>query len=211
MKYKHILYSLAILIFLTAGAVALNHYMSFGKSSLVTYNINQNPEYFNKFTTSNITEQMMDNPEYFDLFTTSDTGLGVGMGGSGGFTCSIGSISNLAFGNYDPFSSSTATGTTTFTISCSGCTTCAVTITISAGGGGSFDPWRNMSGTDVAGLDYNIYKDSSRTQIWGDTSSYDLNYNNGTSHIYTIYGKINPLQNIEPGAYSDSVTVTTNW
>ena len=80
-----------------------------------------------------------------------------------------------------------------------------------SGGGGSFNPRRLTSGGN--GLNYNMYLDPSRTQVFGDGSA-------GTSKvagscaatcIVTIYGRIFGGQSVPGGSYQDSILVTLEF
>src|SRR5262245_12966363 len=67
-------------------------------------------------------------------------------------------------------------------------------------------------------MNYNLYRDAGRTQIWGQTSGVDTvtlntgNISNGGSNdvTFTIFGRIPALQNVAAGAYSDSVQMTVS-
>jgi spore coat protein U-like protein len=67
-------------------------------------------------------------------------------------------------------------------------------------------------------LNYNVYLDSGRISVWGnttgvDTASRTINVpNRGTaSATFTFYGRIFALQNVTPGTYSDSLLVTVDY
>lgn len=67
-------------------------------------------------------------------------------------------------------------------------------------------------------LTYNLYRDGGRTAVWGFTSGLDTSVqtipnvpNKGSATItFTVYGRINTLQDVAPGTYADSVQVTVN-
>jgi spore coat protein U-like protein len=67
-------------------------------------------------------------------------------------------------------------------------------------------------------LRYNLYRDSGRSAVWGSTSGLDTSVqtipnvpNKGSATItFTIYGRINTLQDVSPGTYSDALQVTVN-
>jgi spore coat protein U-like protein len=67
-------------------------------------------------------------------------------------------------------------------------------------------------------LNYNVYLDSGRISVWGNTTGVDtastaLNVpNRGTaSATFTFYGRVFALQNVTPGAYGDSLLITVNY
>lgn len=118
---------------------------------------------------------------------------------------------NLAFGNYNPMNGSTATTSATFTVTCLLSTT--VTITFSTGQSGTYFP-RYMKAGGADQLDYNIYGDAAHTEVIG-------NGTNGTYYYYgtvgsaggyaPYYGLAPASQNVSPGSYSDTITVTVTY
>ena len=75
---------------------------------------------------------------------------------------------------------------------------------------------RGAVGGDL--LDYNFYRDAARVQVWGDTLG--VNTLAQTQHIpnnttlpysFTIFGRINALQDVGSGSYSDTVVLTINF
>ena len=77
---------------------------------------------------------------------------------------------------------------------------------------GSTRQMANTSNSALEKIGYKLYKDSARTQEWGDT----LNVNTlnatgtGASQTYTVYGRITSL-NGRPANYSDTVTVVVTY
>ncbi|MGH8283885.1 MAG: spore coat protein U domain-containing protein [Gammaproteobacteria bacterium] len=78
--------------------------------------------------------------------------------------CSFNSAQNLAFGNYDPLSSTGDATSATFTVSCTKNTT--VTLTFSTGNSGTYTT-RFMTTTSTDQLNYNIYGDAAHTEVIG--------------------------------------------
>jgi spore coat protein U-like protein len=124
--------------------------------------------------------------------------------------CSV-STTSIDFGNYDVFSSAPTTGTGSITISCNSGTDVRIAIGASSNSGGFFP--RTMDHSLLSDtLDYNIYKDLDMHQVWGDGT-------HGTATAYftkvkknlppiTVYGKIEPLQNVSTGDYGEHLFVT---
>jgi len=110
----------------------------------------------------------------------------------------------LNFPAYDVYNATATDTSTTVAYSCPPPATPAVDI--SAGGGGSFNP-RLMS-NGVSKLAYNVYVDSTRTQIWGATPI-AVPAGNGLS--VTVYGRIFAQQDVAVGTYTDSLVVTFNF
>lgn len=83
----------------------------------------------------------------------------------------------------------------------------------------NFSGERRMSDGAGSFRSYLLYKDAVRTQLWGD-SDFDGTYMNGSSvaggatanvdQVHTVYGT-SPAAAINPGNYSDAVTVTVHY
>ncbi|MEE4453858.1 spore coat U domain-containing protein [Novosphingobium resinovorum] len=119
--------------------------------------------------------------------------------------------SPLAFGNYNPTSSSNVDATTTVNVTCTQGT--AYNVGLNAGtttGGTTTVRKLNSSGHT---LNYALYQDSGRSTNWGNTVNTDTVAGTaGTSATaYTVYGRIPGSQNTTAGAYTDSVTVTVTY
>jgi spore coat protein U-like protein len=116
-------------------------------------------------------------------------------------------MTSMNFGAYSVFGG-VANATTTGTVRCIGALN--VTISASTGGAGVFNP-RKMSGT----ASYNVYIDAGRTLIWGDGtggSNQDPFTNAGTqTWTITEYGQVPAAQDLAPGVYNDSLTVTVAY
>lgn len=72
------------------------------------------------------------------------------------------------------------------------------------------------SGTQTY-LGYELYKDSGRSAIWGDSGTYPAgtalsNISSGTGNTHVVYGKLNTFStNVTLGGYSDIVNVTVTY
>jgi len=127
--------------------------------------------------------------------------------------CTI-STSPVAFGAYDPVVANAATdlnGTGTVTVACT--KGAAATIDLGNGGNLSGGSRRMSSGSDF--LNYALYKDAARTQVWGTglaggtTSAYNAASKAATA--VTVYGTVPQNQDVTVGAYSDVVLATINY
>lgn len=131
------------------------------------------------------------------------------------FQCNI-ATTPVNFGSYDVFSATALDSTGSITVTCNNPEKkpLLVTVDLTAGNSGSFAQ-RKMSSTTAGGLFYNLYADSARSKILGDGSGGSVNMANIISKIttwnITIYGRIPARQNMIPGVYSDSLTVTVIW
>ena len=127
--------------------------------------------------------------------------------------CTI-STAPVAFGAYDPVVANAATdlnGTGTLTVAC----TKGASATIDLGNGNNLSGGsrRMSSGTDF--LNYSLYKDAARTQVWGTGlaggTTYTYNSASKVATAVTVYGKVPQNQDVTVGAYSDVVLATINY
>jgi spore coat protein U-like protein len=137
------------------------------------------------------------------------------------YTCTVGAT-DVAFGQYSAINPSIVDTTGTVTVDCTrinGNQTFAVLVAISAGSSGSFNPRTMTNG--IGTLNYYLYRDSARTQIWGDgtggsqtqtTASCTLRNKQPTCSLpLTIYGRIPAGQNVPPGYYPDTLILTITF
>jgi spore coat protein U-like protein len=121
----------------------------------------------------------------------------------------------VAFGAYDPVAANAATdllGTGTLTVAC----TKGAAATIDLGQGANYlAPTRRMTAGAGAFLNYALYKDAARTQVWGSTmaggTTYAYNSASKNSVAITVYGTVPQNQDVTVGAYSDTVVATINY
>jgi spore coat protein U-like protein len=121
------------------------------------------------------------------------------------------SASPLAFGNYSPGAVSTAN--TTIGIVCTNGTTYSVGLNNGSGTGATLSN-RLMTGLlNGSTLGYNLYQDSALTTVWGNTVGTNTvaGTGNGLAQSLTVYGKVAAGQNVAPGLYNDTVTVTLTY
>lgn len=135
-------------------------------------------------------------------------------------TCTI-ETSPVAFGDYDPTSVTDLDGTGTVTVLCTNGTAGYVTLSEGANADAASTPAvpvRQMAGgaggTDLLG--YQLYSETSRTDVWGDTPTTGLNHvGDGSSTALTVYGRIPAGQNVSAGsgltAYADTVLATVEF
>ncbi len=133
-------------------------------------------------------------------------------------TCGV-TATGVSYPSYDPlYSGADTNGSGTISVQCSlgGIVSLLVSyeIRLSTGGSGNFTT-RQMS-KGASKLNYNLYRNSARNQIWGDgtgsaqalVDSYLLALGAPTTQTYTIYAQIPRQQNVVAGAYTDTIVVT---
>jgi spore coat protein U-like protein len=133
-------------------------------------------------------------------------------------TCSFTGVPGMGFGTYNDSSASPTDSTTSVVVNCARSagpadTTVVLQIGPSATSG-SNAPRQMASGANR--MNYNLYRDSGRSQVWGQSAGVDTSGvtiigipNNGAkSGTIVIYGRIPAQQNVAAGAYSDTVQLT---
>lgn len=135
--------------------------------------------------------------------------------------CSV-TTPGLAFGNYDASLAGPTDIAASLTVNCTRAVldpwNVSYTLALSRGTSGSYAQRRMSSGPFQ--LNYNLYRDASRSQVWGDGTS-STGVVNGSmrfnffqfsnSASYTVYGRIPAGQSVNPGSYADSVVVTITF
>jgi spore coat protein U-like protein len=125
--------------------------------------------------------------------------------------CTI-TTTNMAFGNYNVFSTTALNSTSTITYRCG--TDSNISVMLSTGSSGSFNPRTMLRVAEP--LNYNLYRNAARTNIWGDGTGGTQYYTranppNDTNVVLTVYGRIPALQDVSAGGYLDYVTATINF
>jgi len=133
--------------------------------------------------------------------------------------CSV-SATDVAFGAYDGLDQVIVDSTGDIEVSCGTDTigdVMSYEVELSGAKRGSRP--RELSEQGNNALYYNLYTDPSRTLIWGDgkgstvmvTDSYTFTVLCCVTRNYTVYGRIDAGQNVEPGLFSDSITVKVDF
>ena len=140
-------------------------------------------------------------------------------------TCTVSTV-GLAFGNYDPTSTTALTMIGTGTLNCTFLLTgVSATVTLSAGSSGIFNQRTMLLASQI--LVYNLYADAGHTQVFGDgtagTSSFTGCYAgvtvscpgggaaSGTSYSVPVYGLVRAGQNLSAGTFEDTITLTVTY
>lgn len=119
----------------------------------------------------------------------------------------------LAFGNYDPTSSTDLDTTATISVTCT--LAAAYNIGLDAGGGsGASVTTRKMTralNTDT--LNYGIYQNAGRSTVWGNTIGTNTVASTGLGILqtFTAYGRAPALQPQPAGGYADTVNITVTY
>lgn len=113
---------------------------------------------------------------------------------------------DLAFGTYSVIAGTAVQGNTSVDVTCSGGTPFEVSLGTGTGAGATIATRKMTSGTNT--LDYTLYRDAGRTQVWGQTAGTDTVSGAGIGTVQTIavYGTISASQAAFAGAYVDTIT-----
>ncbi|HSW13518.1 MAG TPA: spore coat U domain-containing protein [Solimonas sp.] len=118
----------------------------------------------------------------------------------------------LVFGNYSAAGADPTDADARVTVTCT--PGAAYEVALNAGQNSADASARKLKGAgDSDFLDYSIYSDASRTQVWGDTSGVNTVSGSGlgAEQVLSVYGRM-PAQQASPlGAYVDVVTVTVSY
>ena len=117
--------------------------------------------------------------------------------------CNILTTGAVAFGPYVWTNPGPTDSVGTITYNCNS----GAVVYVSAGSSGRAAQRTLLSGANT--LDYNLYSDAARAQVWGDLSSGGgVPVSQSGKNTLNVYGRIPPGQNVASGTYNDTVTVT---
>lgn len=111
--------------------------------------------------------------------------------------------------NFGTYSQQTGTnGTTQLRAVCSPQTTYNIGLNEGTGGG-TIQGGRQMAAPGGQRLNYQLYSNSARTTIWGNTTGTDTvtGVGTGLAQDHTVFGAIPATQTIPAGNYADTITV----
>jgi len=129
--------------------------------------------------------------------------------------CAVVGIGPVAFGAYDPFAIRAADSAGDVAFRCTGVAAddrLRIELDFGRSASGAQRRLRSFAGT----LDYQLYLDSARTQVWGDGAGGTNTWTSGALsdgvdvHV-PVYGRIRAGQNVPAGAYADTITVTVEF
>jgi len=138
-------------------------------------------------------------------------------------SCTLDGTSVMAFGTYDPMGNVDVDAQGQVSYRCGngnnvrgggiGKGRLVVQISLSAGNAGNFQ--RYMQGPRDR-MNYNLYMDAPRSQIWGDGTGGTRIYSEKAqpnNHVTTVpvFGRITGAQDVSVGQYLDNLVVTLNY
>lgn len=130
-----------------------------------------------------------------------------------GASCSLGTVTNLGFGTYDPISTINNDATTTITVTCTLLTPYNIGLNAGTTTGGTVSQRKMQGITPANTLNYNLYSNAGHTTIWGNTIGTNTVANTGTgiAQNHTVYGRIANGTSANVDTYSDTITVTVTY
>lgn len=115
--------------------------------------------------------------------------------------------SDLAFGTYTAQAGTPLQGTTLLRATCTPGTTYNVGLDAGTSPGATINQRKMASGANS--LNYQLYSDSARNTIWGNTTGTDTVTGTGTGLAvdHTVFGAVPAAQVVPAGDYQDTITV----
>ncbi|MDF0544405.1 spore coat U domain-containing protein [Sphingobium sp. H39-3-25] len=131
-------------------------------------------------------------------------------------SCTV-SATSVAFGNVNPVSPSNVDATGDIRVTCTLLLALAgsYTIDLSSGSSASYNPRTMKNGAST--LQYNLYTNAARSQVWGNGTGGSVAVTNNFSALLAVdqttpvYGRIPAGQNVPAGTYSDTIVVTVTF
>jgi len=114
---------------------------------------------------------------------------------------------DLAFGAYTAQAGTQLLGTTLLRATCTPGTTYNVGLNEGTSPGATVNQRKMVSGAN--NLNYQLYSDTNRTTIWGNTTGTDTVTGSGTGVAvdHTVFGAVPAAQVVPAGDYADTITV----
>ena len=123
-------------------------------------------------------------------------------------SCTI-SPTNVNFGNYT--GSTDSPGGSSLSINCPSGDTYRILLSAGQGSGASSTVRKMTNGSYT--LSYGLYQDSARTTNWGNSTGtgYIQGTGTGSAQTYYVYPQLTSGQQVPPGTYTDTISVSTNY
>lgn len=140
------------------------------------------------------------------------------------YGCSV-KVVGVSFGSYDPVVATPDDSAGRVDVTCTntpgtGANNIAYSVALSPGVAGNVNPRRLAAG--AARLDYNLFRDASRTQVWGNGTNGSFlvagtmrvgpgQGNSTRTNTHDIFGRVPAKQDAAVGAYADTIVVTLTF
>jgi spore coat protein U-like protein len=126
--------------------------------------------------------------------------------------CQFKSVVPVIFGAYDVFSTApNDNGVGSITIDCGGAGNTVFVVRLDAGGSHNYTARAMTHGGDS--LNYNLYTDAARSNIWSDNhgSGQTATFTKNKPYTMNIFGRIPPGQDVAVGTYTENIVATVNF
>ena len=122
--------------------------------------------------------------------------------------CTI-STTNVNFGNY--MGSTVSPGSSPLSVTCPSGDTYQILLDAGQGSGASTTV-RKMTNGNYA-LSYGLYQNAAHTTNWGNSSGsgYEQGTGTGSAQTFYVYPQLTSGQQVPPGTYTDTISVSTNY
>jgi spore coat protein U-like protein len=152
---------------------------------------------------------------YTDTITVSVTGSGFTTAtGQFGLTSTVLSACTVSANalNFGVYSGSLINAASAITVTCTNNTTFNIGLNAGTAAGATVTT-RKMTSPSHATLSYTLFRDSARTQNWGNTVGTDtlISQGNGTPLQYGVFGQLPAGQSATPAVYTDTITATITY
>ncbi len=130
-----------------------------------------------------------------------------------GASCTLGTVTTLGFGTYDPLTATDNDATTSIAVTCTLLTSYNIGLNAGTTTGGTVAQRKMQGVTPANTLNYNLYSNAGRTTIWGNTIGTNTvaATGSGTAQNHTVYGRIANGTAANADTYSDTITVTVTY
>jgi spore coat protein U-like protein len=125
-------------------------------------------------------------------------------------SCVINSAGTLNFGSQGALTGN-VDQTSTISVQCTNTTAYNIGLDAGTGTGATVATRKMTNGGNT--IDYTLYRDAGRTQVWGTTIGTDTvsATGNGAAQTHTVYGRVPAQTTPAPNSYTDTVTVTVTY
>lgn len=164
------------------------------------------PGLYQDLTNANFTSRYRYDPSgSCPIGTTTVTG-GTVVNATIAANCNV-SASNLNFGSAAQLTAA-VNAASTVSVQCTNTT--PYSVALSGGGEANVSARKMASGANK--ISYQLYRDTARTLIWGNTTSDDVNgTGTGFGQPVTVYGRVPPQTTPIAASYSDTIVVTVTY
>lgn len=124
--------------------------------------------------------------------------------------CTV-NASPLNFGTQSGLLNTRVDASTTLNVQCSNTTPYQVGLSAGQHSNGDMNARKMVKGTGA--VSYQLYRDATRTQVWGNTVGTNTVAGTGNGNVQplTVYGSVPPQTTQSAGTYNDTVIVTVTY